>query len=224
MLFKSISKNSLVLGAFAIATTGLVVATQLSTAARIDEQHRLSLEKSLAEVLPAGGYDNALGSDTLTLAADPLLGTSKPSVAYIARLGEVREALVFQSVAPEGYGGSINLLVGIDKNGNITGVRAMTPHAETPGLGDKIELKKSPWILSFNGKSLQSPAEAQWGVKKDGGVFDAFTGATITPRAVVSAVKNTLLYVQKNQTVLFTPSTGSDSHGEASPGEDSHEQ
>lgn len=229
MLLKSISKNSLVLGAFAIATTGLVVVTQLSTAARIDEQHRLSLEKSLSEVLPAGGYDNALGSDTLTLAADPLLGTSKPSVAYIARLGKVREALVFQSVAPEGYGGSINLLVGVDKKGNITGVRAMTPHAETPGLGDKIEFKKSPWILGFNGKSLRDPEAAKWGVKKDGGVFDAFTGATITPRAVVSAVKNTLLYVQKNQTILFAPSTGGDFYGQASyrqasHGQNSHEQ
>lgn len=203
MLIKSVSKNSLVLGAFAIGTTGLVVATQLSTAARIDEQHRLSLEKSLAEVLPVGGYDNALGSDTLTLDADPLLGTSKPSIAYIARLGDTRQALVFQSVAPEGYGGSISLLVGVDKAGKITGVRAMTPHAETPGLGDKIEFKKSPWILGFNGKSLQDPGTERWGVKKDGGVFDAFTGATITPRAVVNAVKNTLHYVQTHQATLF---------------------
>lgn len=207
MLVKSVSKNSLVLGTFAIATTGLVVATQLSTADRIEEQHRLALEKTLAEVLPAGGYDNPLGSDTLTLAPDPLLGTSKPAVAYIARLGDVREAVVFQSVAPEGYGGSINLLVGVDKHGNITGVRAMTPHAETPGLGDKIELKKSPWILGFNGKSLSDPDESRWAVKKDGGAFDALTGATITPRAVVSAVKNTLLYARQHQATLFAPAT-----------------
>lgn len=207
MLVKSVSKNSLVLGTFAIATTGLVVATQLGTAERIEEQHRLALEKTLAEVLPSGGYDNPLGSDSLTLAPDPLLGTTKPSVAYVARLGDVREAVVFQSIAPEGYGGSINLLVGIDKQGNITGVRAMTPHAETPGLGDKIELKKSPWILGFNGKSLTNPEESRWAVKKDGGSFDALTGATITPRAVVNAVKNTLLYARQHQTTLFAPAS-----------------
>lgn len=215
MLLKSVSKNSLVLGVFAIATTGLVVATQLGTAERIEEQHRLALEKSLAEVLPAGAYDNALGSDTLSLDADPLLGTSKPSVAYVARLGDVRQALVIQSIAPEGYGGSINLLVGVARDGSITGVRAVPPHAETPGLGDKIEFKKSPWILSFNGKSLGNPNETQWAVKKDGGIFDAFTGATITPRAVVSAVKNTLLYVKQHQARLFEPV--------ASAGEDAHE-
>lgn len=205
MLLKSVSKNSLVLGAFAIATTGLVVATQLGTAERIDEQQRIALQKSLAEVLPAGSYDNALGKDTLVLEPDPLLGTSKPSIAYIASLGNERQALVFQSVAPEGYGGAINLVVGIDKTGTVTGVRAVTPHGETPGLGDKIEFKKSPWVLGFNGKSLENPEEALWGVKKDGGVFDAFTGATITPRAVVKAVKNTLLYVRQHQSTLFSP-------------------
>lgn len=203
MLFQSVSKNSLVLGAFAIATTGLVVATQLGTAERIDEQHRLSLAKSLAEVLPPGGYDNALGKDTVTLEADPLLGTAKPSVAYVALLGNVRQALVIPAVAPEGYGGSINLLVGVDRNGRITGVRAVPPHGETPGLGDKMEFKKSPWVLGFNGKSLTDPDEQHWAVKKDGGVFDAFTGATITPRAVVGAVKNTLIYVQQHQATLF---------------------
>lgn len=214
MLLKSVSKNSLVLGAFAIATTGLVVATQLGTAERFDEQQRMALEKSLAEVLPAGSYDNALGKDTLTLDADPLLGNSKPTVAYIASMGSERQAIVFQAVAPEGYGGSINLLVGVDKTGKITGVRAVPPHGETPGLGDKIEFKKSPWVLGFNGKSLENPEESRWAVKKDGGIFDAFTGATITPRAVVGAVKNTLLYVRQHQTTLFgnaTPAGGSSS-------------
>lgn len=207
MLLKSVSKNSLVLGAFAIATTGLVVATQLGTAQRIDEQQEIALQKSLADVLPEGRYDNAVGKDTIVLAPDPLLGTSKPSIAYVAKWGSEPQALVIQAVAPEGYGGSINLLVGIDKSGKITGVRAVTPHAETPGLGDKIELKKSPWVLGFNGKSLEDPEPARWGVKKDGGVFDAFTGATITPRAVVGAVKNTLLYVNQHQDTLFAPST-----------------
>jgi electron transport complex protein RnfG len=212
MLLKSVSKNSLVLGAFAIATTGLVVATQLGTAQRIDEQQEIALQKSLAEVLPEGAYDNAVGKDTMVLAADPLLGTSKPSIAYVAKRGNQPQALVIQAVAPEGYGGSINLLVGIDKSGKITGVRAVTPHAETPGLGDKIELKKSPWVLGFNGKSLEDPEPARWGVKKDGGVFDAFTGATITPRAVVGAVKNTLTYVNQHQATLFATPAGETPH------------
>jgi electron transport complex protein RnfG len=115
-------------------------------------------------------------------------------------------AAIFTSVAPDGYSGNIKLLVGILHNGVLAGVRVIS-HKETPGLGDAIEADRSNWILSFNEKSLQNPPLKQWGVKKDGGFFDSFTGATITPRAVVNAVKNTLLYFQENREMIFSATT-----------------
>jgi electron transport complex protein RnfG len=108
-----------------------------------------------------------------------------------------------EATAPEGYGGAIELLVGVNANGEITGVRVVPPHNETPGLGDKIETKKSDWIYSFDGKSLTNPKPEGWAVKKDGGDFDSFTGATITPRAVVDAVYNALAWYQANRSTLY---------------------
>src|SRR5690606_19926340 len=96
----------------------------------------------------------------------------------------------------------IRLLVGISADGILTGVRVLS-HRETPGLGDPIELRKSPWILQFDGKRLDDPPEALWAVEKDGGIFDGLTGATVTPRAVVRAVRNTLLYFERHRDELF---------------------
>ncbi|HCE41269.1 MAG TPA: electron transport complex subunit RsxG, partial [Alcanivorax sp.] len=110
---------------------------------------------------------------------------------------------VLEATAPDGYGGAINLIVGVDMDGRVLGVRAVPPHNETPGLGDKIERRKSDWILSFNGKSLDNPAPDGWAVKKDGGRFDSFTGATITPRAVVTAVHRALRYFNAHRDDLF---------------------
>jgi electron transport complex protein RnfG len=105
-------------------------------------------------------------------------------------------------VVPNGYSGPIKLLVAVRTDGTLGGVRVVA-HKETPGLGDKVEESRSDWILSFNDKSLSKPALAGWKVKKDGGQFDQFTGATITPRAIVSGVKNTLLYFQEHGKALF---------------------
>jgi electron transport complex protein RnfG len=111
-------------------------------------------------------------------------------------------ALVIAAVAPDGYSGSIRLLVGINRDGSLAGVRTLA-HRETPGLGDRIEAQRDDWILGFAGKSLDRPALQAWRVKRDGGVFDQFTGATITPRAVVRAVKNSLIYYRDNREALF---------------------
>jgi electron transport complex protein RnfG len=111
-------------------------------------------------------------------------------------------AAIFNSIAPNGYSGKIHLLVGVFADGSVAGVRAVK-HSETPGLGDAIETQKSDWIFSFNDRSLSSPVPSNWLVKKDGGDFDQFTGATITPRAIVLAVKNTLLYYQQNADSIF---------------------
>jgi electron transport complex protein RnfG len=111
-------------------------------------------------------------------------------------------AAIFNSVAPDGYNGKIHLLVGVYIDGRLAGVRVVK-HAETPGLGDAVEIRKSPWIDDFAGKSLTNPIQERWRVKRDGGDFDQFTGATITPRAVVAAVRNTLLYYQQNADMIF---------------------
>ena len=106
--------------------------------------------------------------------------------------GANRMGQIIRTRTKQGYNGEISLWVGIDDRGTITGVRVID-HRETPGLGDPISLDVSDWVLGFNGKSLTSPANQFWKVKKDGGEFDQFTGATITPRAIVSAVHDTLL-------------------------------
>jgi len=131
-----------------------------------------------------------------------LLGTESESLVYRARLQGEPVAVIFNSIAPNGYSGRINLLVGVYFDGSLAGVRAVK-HAETPGLGDVIELKKSDWVLGFDSRSLDNPRLDKWKVKRDGGVFDQFTGATVTPRAVVEAVKNTLLYYEKNAENLY---------------------
>ncbi len=130
-----------------------------------------------------------------------------PQDAFLARFDGQASAVIVPAIAPEGYGGAITLLVGIRYDGTLTGVRVAGPHHETPGLGDKIELAQSDWILGFNGKSLNDPPKSGWKVKKDGGDFDEMTGATITPRAVVKAVYNSLEYFEHNKKHLFHQAT-----------------
>ncbi len=199
MIGQSVSRNSVLLGIFAIVTTGMIVLTANLTKSSIAKAVEETLKKSLFEVMPRERLDNDLLNDQVPLQADKLLGTKDSKVAYVARKGGEPTGAILQVVAPEGYGGSINLLVGVDDAGAITGVRVIPPHFETPGLGDAVELQKSPWVLSFNGKSLKNLTEQQWRVKKDGGSFDSFTGATITPRAVVDAVHKALLYFDANK-------------------------
>jgi Na+-translocating ferredoxin:NAD+ oxidoreductase subunit G len=131
-----------------------------------------------------------------------LLGTTAAVPVYRARRNGETIAIVIAPVAPDGYSGSIRLLVGIDREGRVLGVR-VTAHKETPGLGDAIDKRKSPWILGFDGKSLQDPPAARWAVRKDGGDFDEFTGATITPRAVVGAVAGALVYFERHRDELL---------------------
>ena len=200
---RSMLKNSLVLGLFAVVTVGVVAITQQGTATRIAAAEREAKAQALAQILPPGSYDNHL-LDHPRQVFDPLLGNKTPSPAYLATLQGKPAAVILQATAPDGYSGSIQLLIGIHADGRLAGVRVVG-HKETPGLGDKIELAKSPWINSFVGQSLQSPDSAGWAVKKDGGQFDQFAGATITPRAVVKAVHKALQYFDAHQAELLAP-------------------
>ncbi len=209
MLGAAISRNAMILGLFAAATAGLLALTNTLTEARISCQRQQSLESSLTEVFPAALADNALGTSYYRVSAAEL-GRGDQRI-FRAWKDTQPTGAVLEVTAPEGYGGSIDLLVGIGKDGKITGVRVVPPHRETPGLGDKIETRKSDWILSFNGRSLKNTPEKDWAVRKDGGTFDAFTGATITPRAVISAVYRALLYHDVHQEDIFlTPATAAD--------------
>lgn len=200
MMRGAITKNGLLLGVFAMVTTAIIAATQLSTKDRIAEQFRLAKEKALLEIVPRERHDNQLLDSTVEVSGE-LLGYSEPRTAFIARVQNAPIGIILPAVAPDGYSGKIELLVGINTDGSVAGVR-IVKHAETPGLGDKVELRKSDWVLSFNGKSIGQPSASGWAVKKDKGEFDQFTGATITPRAVTRAVFNALQYYNKNEHLL----------------------
>jgi electron transport complex protein RnfG len=199
----SVSRNSVLLAAFAIAMALLIAGTFLQTRERIAEQQRRAEEQALLEILPAGAHDNALLEDTLPApVGDDLLKLQTPRAIYRARQDGEVSALVVPARAPDGYSGSIQLIVGVARSGEITGVRVVE-HRETPGLGDKIERRKSDWIEAFRGRSLDNTANEAWAVRKEGGDFDQFTGATVTPRAVIAATQRTLQYVAQERDRLF---------------------
>ncbi|ADJ28704.1 electron transport complex subunit RsxG [Nitrosococcus watsonii] len=195
-------RAGLLLGLFAVAGTGIVAMTETFTQEQITANERAALQQAITAVLPTTAYNNSILEDTLRITAPDLLGTKEPLLAYRARQDDRPVAVILTAVAPEGYNGAIKLLVGIRYDGSLTGVRIVS-HTETPGLGDKIEEEKSSWILNFSGRSLGNPPIAQWRVKRDGGVFDQFTGATITPRTIVKTVRNTLRYFKNHRDRLF---------------------
>ena len=203
MMNSSISRNSILLGLFAVLTTTIIAGTYLGTRERIAEEQRKAAEKALLEIVPLHRHNNAMLDDTVAVGAEAsTLGLRKNSDIYIARQDGVPVALILPAIARDGYSGDIQLIIGINIDGSVAGVRALA-HRETPGLGDKVDLKKSPWILGFNGRSLGDPLPEKWGVKKDQGVFDQFTGATITPRAVTAAVKRALEYYAEHRQELL---------------------
>lgn len=205
-LLVSIRRNAIGLGLFAIITAGAIAVAQVSTHDQIEHNIRMAEAKALNEIVPADQYNNDLLTDVQPIDArfnQQLLGPLPAgSQIHIARQDGKITAFILPVFAPDGYTMEIGMLVGINVDGSIAGVRVVS-HRETPGLGDRIELKKSNWILDFNGKSLGNPAEEQWAVRKDGGVFDQFTGATITPRAVTGAVKHALMFYELHKQQLL---------------------
>ena len=195
--------GALILGFFVSLGTALVTITYQGTATRIAENQRHALLSSLHQLIDPQSHSNAMEEDVLWV-SHPLLGSNESQPVYRARQDGQPIALVLSSIAPDGYAGNIRLLVGIRHDGQLTGVRVLE-HRETPGLGDAIDVRRNDWILGFNGLSLDNPQEAGWQVKKDGGDFDQFTGATITPRAIVRAVHRALRYYQDHREALFAP-------------------
>jgi len=183
----------LILGLFTLAGVGLIALGQMATEESIAERRAEDLQRSLSQVIPDKNHDNNLLDDRFTLqVADAEMSGFKGRLA-----GEV-SAVAFTVTATDGYAGPMEILLGIDKKGRVLGVRVLS-HTETPGLGDKIEIAKSDWVTDFNGKGLDNLSKKEWAVKKDGGRFDAFSGATITPRAVVNAVHRALQIFEKQR-------------------------
>lgn len=195
-----LSYQGLLLGSAALLTSALLSFFSQATEADIKAAEAADLKASLAQVLP-GTYDNDLLEDTVTLP-----GKEGEVLVYRARRAGKVEAVVYR-VTGHGYSGAILCVMGVSSTGKILGVRVIG-HKETPGLGDKIEPAKADWIHAFEGKYLGDPPADKWAVKKDGGVFDQFAGATITPRAVVKAVKGGLEFFDGNKAKLLDETEG----------------
>lgn len=206
-MFRSAGKLTL----FVFISIVLLLAVRFVTAPQIAHEEKEAMLKTFNKVLPYAFYNNNPLSDTLIL-SDPIqtshLGSDSAVTIFRARKDNLPAGLIFSVIAPNGYSGKITLLMGVFPNGTVSGVRVLK-HRETPGLGDKIDENKHDWILSFNGKSIDFQHDTdfdddhRWAVKRDGGEFDQFTGATITPRAVIGAVKKALLFIKENGDDLY---------------------
>jgi len=186
----------------ALLGTALLSGTEWHSAPYIAANQRQTLLDSLQVVIPADSFDNDILSDVTEVSDPALLGMAGPTRVYRARWQGAPRAVAFRIVAPNGYAGPIELLMGVGADGVVSGVRVISHH-ETPGLGDAIEVRRSDWIHGFTGKSRGNPGEAGWRVQRDGGEFTQFTGATITPRAVVKAVHQGLLFFDRHRRQLF---------------------
>ncbi|MBW8329546.1 MAG: electron transport complex subunit RsxG [Thiobacillus sp.] len=209
-------RTGVILFVFAVVGTAMLAFTHDRTEPTITRGQLAAKRALLSQVLPATLYDNDLLASQQSVPPDELLGTRQPSALWLARRGGAFSGVVLEAVAPDGYSGDIALLIGIDADGTVTGVR-VTTHRETPGLGDYIDRAKSPWIEQFIGKSLMNPEPKHWKVAKDGGAFDARAGATITPRAVVKAVRSALDYFAQHRAAFVEPAREAQPVKEKSP-------
>ncbi|MFW8590121.1 electron transport complex subunit RsxG [Glaciecola sp. 2405UD65-10] len=205
-MIETIRKNGIILGAFALVTTSVLALTYNLTFERIELAKERQLLDVLNQVIDPSIQNNELHVDCITIEPENLLGNETQRV-FRARLNGEPSALILETTATNGYSGPIKMVVAVDKSAStVLGVRVVE-HKETPGLGDKIDIRVSNWIKSFNNVKYSDERADRWQVKKDGGQFDQFTGATITPRAVVRAVANTTKFAQENLSNLFlTPS------------------
>ena len=197
-----IGDSGLRLGVVALLAVALLSGVFNQTGDEIEEQERQAELRTVREVLPNRLYDNDLLQDVIMVTDTALLGREQAQKIYRARLGTQPSAIAIQTTAPRGYNGNINLIIGITRNGEITGVRIIA-HKETPGLGDDIHQDVSDWVLDFESHSNSNTSQMDWAVKRDGGQFDQFTGATISPRAVVEAVYKALQYYDEHRDTLF---------------------
>lgn len=212
----SIIGSAIILAVLAAVCTAIVATTFRGTAGRIADNAQAHLEQSLAPVLAGLEYDGTLSESTLVIPLPHELPGNEPVNVYRVFADDKPVAALFVVTARDGFSGPIKLLVGISASGMITGVRVLE-HRETPGLGDLIDSSRSDWILQFNGRSLQNPPASHWLIRRDGGDFDQLTGASITPRAVIKAIRDTLLYFDSHRDAVFALSGANSSTVETEP-------
>jgi len=201
--------HGMILGAFCLGFGMLLVMTNGYTKDEIALRAIEDRQNSLRQVIPDSIHDNNLATDTLTLKDDQ----GKEVIAYLSTKEGKVTGVAFET-SGSGYSGEIKVMLGVDPEGKILGARVLA-HKETPGLGDKIEVEKGDWILRFTGLSIGNPPLDKWKVKKDGGQFDQFAGATITPRAVVKAIREGLQFFDANKAKLMEFKAGTTPNKEA---------
>lgn len=195
-------KSGVTLAVIAAFCTALVAFTHSQTAERIGANEKAWIERSLQPALAGLFFDSAVTESKIVIPAPHDLPGTDDAIIYRVYAAEQPVAALFVVSARDGYAGPIRFLAGVSMDGTVTGVRVIE-HRETPGLGDRIELTKSDWVLQFDGTSLRSPDAANWSIKGDSGSFDQLTGASVTPRAIVKAVKQTLVYFEENRDAIF---------------------
>lgn len=203
---RAVLRAALLLASIGLLAAGLLAGIDALTRERIAEQRRLLELRQLAAVMPTDGFDNDPVESRIAVHAPRWLGRGESRV-WRGSLQGKPSLLVLEATAPDGYSGDIDLLVGVRADGRVSGVRVLA-HRETPGLGDRIEIERAPWITGFDGRRLGDPPPARWTVKRERGDFDQFAGATVTPRAVVRAVARTLAFVERHGESLHAAEAG----------------
>jgi len=200
---RTVIKTGLTLAAIAAICTALVAATYQLTEERIAANQKALLEKALQPALAGVFYDSSVSESRLVVQPPHELPGNDAAIVYRVFAEQAPVAALFAVTARDGFSGPIRILVGIGFDGTVTGVRILE-HRETPGLGDKIESSRTDWIFQFDGRSLGDPKVTAWAIRDDGGDFDQLTGASVTPRAVVHAIRDTLLYFDSHRDEIFS--------------------
>jgi electron transport complex protein RnfG len=196
------ARSAVVLAVAAILAVGLVAVVNDRARPQIEASRRAEQLRQLTAILGNVEYDNDPLADVVFVRDPEYLGTNEPLAAHRARRNGEPVAVLLNTVAPDGYSGALRLLVAIDAQGLLIGVRVLEHH-ETPGLGDFVEERRTDWIRQFDGRSLAAPPPSRWQVRKDGGDFDQYTGATVTSRAVTHAVRDALTYFARHRAELL---------------------
>lgn len=212
----AILKSGITLAAIAATCTALVAITYRMTEARIEANEQAWLERSLQPALSGLFYEGSVTESKLVIPPPHDLPGTEAAIIYRVYAEGEPVAALFVVTARDGYSGPIRILVGVDTGGLVTGVHVLE-HRETPGLGDRVESTKSDWVKQFDGRSLEDPEPAGWRIKRDGGQFDQLTGASVTPRAIIKAIKNTLLYYAENRGDIFAAVPADAGHAEGTP-------
>ena len=206
---QTIIKTGATLAVIAAICTTLVAATYQLTRERIVANDKALLEQALQPALAGVFYEGSVSESRLVMLPPHDLPGNDTALIYRVYAQDKPVAALFAVTARDGFSGLIRILVGVEFDGTITGVRILQ-HRETPGLGDKIESARSDWIFQFDGRSMGNPEVTGWAIRNDGGEFDQLTGASVTPRAVVGAIRDTLLYLDVHRDEIFAAESTED--------------